>query len=709
MAADIAGGVAAVSGNRLGREISLYLRQHARQPVAWQPWDDAALEQARREDRPILLSVGYSACHWCHVMAHESFDDEETARIMNQHFVNIKVDREERPDLDRIYQSAHLLLTGRPGGWPLTMFLLPQRQQAFFGGTYFPREPAMHLPGFKDLLLRVLQCYREQRPQVQTQAHSLNEHLGRFFADAPPAAPAQLDPAPLRAAAETLAAASDPRHGGFGGAPKFPMQPQLAFLLHGRWLAPAGESAGPHGLALEAALRTLRQMARGGIYDHLGGGFFRYAVDAAWQIPHFEKMLYDNAQLLSLYSEAWECRREDGFRDVVRATAEWLMRDMQDPAGGCYSSLDADDPERGEGAFYLWRREEAQKLLSPAEYEQFAACYGLDRAPNFEGAWHLSIHREPRELAAADGEPPAADKIEEIERSLAACRAKLCAHRRARPSHALDRKVLTAWNGMAIKGMATSARIFQQPSWQEAAERMLRYIRQHHWRDGALLRESGEEGPARLNGYLEDYALLIEGILALLECRWRAATLELAASLADAMLERFEDRERGGFFFTSHDHEQLVQRPKPYEDEALPAANGVAARVLLRLGALLGEPRYLQAAERTLAVCWPRLREAPQAYATLLLALHEQLRPAPLTILRGPEAELRRWQRACRGHTPGPVFCIPPAAGPLPAAIAGKAVPENAGEVAAYLCVGTSCRAPLFRLPELLTALSQLK
>jgi len=455
-----------VSGNRLAQEISLYLRQHARQPVAWQPWDDAALEQARREDRPIILSVGYSACHWCHVMAHESFDDEETARIMNEHFVNIKVDREERPDLDRIYQSAHLLLTGRPGGWPLTMFLLPQERQAFFGGTYFPREPGMHLPGFKDVLLRVLQCYREQRPQVQTQAHSLNTHLGRFFADAPPAAPGQLDPAPLRAAAEALAAASDPRHGGFGGAPKFPMQPQLAFLLHGRWLAPAGENKGPHGLALEGALHTLRQMARGGIYDHLGGGFFRYAVDAAWQIPHFEKMLYDNAQLLSLYSEAWECRRENGFREVVRATAEWLMRDMQDPAGGCYSSLDADDPERGEGAFYLWRREEAQGLLSAAEYERFAACYGLDRPPNFEGAWHLSVHREPRELAATGREPPTEDKIKAIERALATCRAKLYAHRRGRPSHALDRKVLTAWNGMAIKGMATSARIFEQPPWQ---------------------------------------------------------------------------------------------------------------------------------------------------------------------------------------------------------------------------------------------------
>ncbi|MBI3575941.1 MAG: thioredoxin domain-containing protein [Gammaproteobacteria bacterium] len=696
--------------NRLIHETSPYLQQHAHNPVDWHPWGPEALERAKREDKPILLSIGYSACHWCHVMEHESFEDEAVAQVMNTLFVNIKVDREERPDLDKIYQTAHQLLTGRPGGWPLNMFLTPTDHMPFFGGTYFPKTQRYSMSAFTDILSQIAGVYRERRADVEKQ----NAALRDLFARVEPAdASAPLGPVPLAAAVEQLKRQFDPHHGGFGGAPKFPHPTSLELLLrHWAHSALAGK---PDTEALHAVRFTLQQMALGGLYDQLGGGFCRYSVDERWEIPHFEKMLYDNAQLLPLYADTWLATGEPLFRRVALETGAWVMREMQLPGGGYYSTLDADS-EGHEGKFYAWDTEEIKKLLTPEaatatslsrgprldpigeEWELVEARYGLTGTPNFEGRWHLNVRADTAAIADRFQRTEA-----EIETALDAARAKLFAAREKRVHPGRDEKILTSWNGMMIRAMAYVGQLLGRQDFVDSAGRAFEFVRAQLWRDDRLLATT-KDGKAHLNAYLDDYVHLIDGGLALLQARWRAADLDFIHDLADTVLARFEDKIRGGFYFTSDDHESLLHRPKPAGDDAIPSGNGIAAQVLLKLGHLLGEIRYLDAAERTLTALGGAVAQYPSAHCGLLRALDEHLNPPQTIVLRGTPDALKSWHTRCGSHyAPGrTALAIPADVTNLTGLLAERRVQGN---ITAYICSGHACQAPVSSFEEFENAL----
>jgi uncharacterized protein YyaL (SSP411 family) len=656
--------------NRLSAETSPYLLQHADNPVHWQPWDEQALAQARQTDRPILLSIGYSACHWCHVMAHECFEDPEVAAVMNRLFVNIKVDREERPDLDQIYQSAHYMLTRRNGGWPLTMFLAPDGTP-FFGGTYFPKQSGHGLPGFADLCQRVAEAWRDKREDIAAQAGEFREAFAASIPDAP-AQGVALSPDPIAAAEALLARAFDPVHGGFGGAPKFPHPTDLDFLLGRR-----------SEQSRRMALTTLRRMGEGGINDQIGGGFCRYSVDARWEIPHFEKMLHDNGPLLGLYADAWALTGDCYFAQLADATAAWTMREMQDAAGGYFSSLDADS-EGEEGRFYVWDRDEVSRLLTPEESALAARRWGFDGAPNFEGRrWQPRIAGELRA-----GE----------ESALESARQKLFAARERRARPGCDDKILTAWNALMIEGMAHAARALRREDWGRSARLALDYLRTMHWRDGRLLATS-RDGRAQLPAYLDDHAFLLAALLEVMQLEFRGEDLAWAVELADVLLAQFEDDRAGGFFFTAHDHEALIHRPKTGHDGATPAGNGLAAWALQRLGYLLGETRYLAAAERTLRLFWPQLRQSPGGHSSLLRALEESLEPPDIVILRGPAPDLGEWTAALGARRQRMVLTLANGTRDLPAALA-KPEPDR---VNAWVCRGVSCSAPTANIDDLRT------
>jgi len=681
--------------NRLARETSPYLLQHAHNPVDWYPWGEEALALARREGRPILLSIGYSACHWCHVMAHESFEDAATAGVMNELYVNIKVDREERPDLDRIYQVAHQILARRAGGWPLTVFLTPDDHVPFFAGTYLPAEPRYGMPAFREVLIRAARFFHEHPEEIRRQSES----LARVFDDLVPAASegarGAFDRRPLDAARAGAQQDFDGEHGGFGGAPKFPHAIGLERLLRD-WSATAHGDE-PDLQALYMATLTLTRMAEGGLYDQLGGGFCRYSVDAEWMIPHFEKMLYDNGSLLAVYSLAAIATGEPLFRRVVAETADWALRDMQGPDGGFQAALDADS-EGHEGRFYVWERAEIEALLSPGEYRAMALRFGLDRAPNFEGRHHLHVAAGIEDVAAGlDLSPEAAREV------LDSARAKLLAVRSRRVWPGRDDKVITGWNGLVIRGLALAARALDRDDLADAATRAVDLLRRTAWVDGRL-HAVCKGGAARFPAYLDDHAFLLDGLLELLQTRWRSADLAFAIDLAEALLRHFEDRERGGFWYTADDQPTPLHRPKSFADDATPAGNGVAALALQRLGWLLGEPRYLEAAARTLEGGWDSLGRAPQAHATLLNALEDHLSPGEVVILRGCCGELGEWQRAlARLYAPRrQVYAIPQSAADLPAALAAKAC---TGDVVAYVCEGPTCSAPITDLGALVRRL----
>jgi len=676
--------------NRLSTQTSPYLQQHADNPVDWHPWGAEALELARAGDKPILLSIGYSACHWCHVMAHESFEDAEVAAAMNRHFVNIKVDREERPDLDQIYQTAHAMLTQRSGGWPLTMFLMPDGTP-FFGGTYFPKHGRHGMAGFLDLLPRIADAYRDKRDEIVKQNAALIDALARTVPA--PGEPREMKRAPLDAAVRDFAQGFDDVHGGIGHAPKFPHPFELAYCLR-RHALDGGE------LGLAIARLTLERMAEGGIYDQLAGGFCRYSVDETWTIPHFEKMLYDNAALLALYSDAWRVTHAPRFRTVAAETAAWVMREMQSPEGGYYSSLDADS-EHEEGKFYVWTPDAVKALLAPEEYAVIAPHYGLDRAPNFEGhAWHLRVTRPLDAVANQLGIPMAA-----CEARLAGARAKLLAARVARVWPGRDEKILTSWNALMIMGMARAARVFERPEWLASARRAMDFIRGTLCRDGRLL-ATFKDGKAHLNAYLDDHAFLLGALLELLQCEFRAEDTAFARKLAEILLAKFEDREAGGFYFVSDDHEKLIHRSKPGHDNATPSGNGIAAYALQRLGHVLGEPRYLDAAARALKLYYPAMERQPSGFVSLATALDEYLAPPAIVVLRGEANEMAGWQKAlAQSYRPNTlVFAVAPGLGGLPSVLDK---PAPASGVSAWVCHGTACLPPVGALASLERALAE--
>ncbi len=677
--------------NRLASETSPYLLQHADNPVDWYPWGDEALTLSRTQDKPILLSVGYSACHWCHVMAHECFEDEETATAMNRHFINIKVDREERPDIDRIYQTALYMLTRRNGGWPLTLFLTSE-QKPFFGGTYFPKTPRHGLPGFRELLPRVAETYRVRGKDIEQQSASLLKSFANLLPKGSDVIHAHTEE-PLDQALAELENRFDQENGGFGNAPKFLHPAELEFCLR-RYFVRRDDRP------LHMVSFTLEKMANGGIHDQLGGGFFRYSTDPCWRIPHFEKMLYDNGPLLQLYTDAWIATGNPLFQRVVEETANWVMREMQ-PAGeagsakGYFSTTDADS-ENEEGKFYVWNRDQVANILTKDEYAVAAPYYGLMREPNFEhGRWNLEIIQPLDQVAHA-----ASISDEEAGKRLNSARAKLFLARQQRVHPARDEKILTSWNGLMIKGMAHAGRVFGREDWVRSAAMAADFARSSLWKNNRLL-ATCKDGRARLNAYLDDYAFMLDGLLELMQAEFRQADLDFATSLADILLEQFEDQEAGGFFFTSHEHEKLIHRPKPGHDNAMPSGNGVAACTLQRMGHLLGEFRYLDAADRTLNLFFTSMIRYPGSGCTLLGALEQSLSPPKIVILRGSGYALSAWKHALRQSAPGfLVFALPSNLASLPRALDKPAASGDG--VNAWACQGVKCLPQISDLHELL-------
>ncbi len=672
--------------NRLANETSPYLLQHADNPVDWYAWGSEAFEHARKTNRPILLSIGYSACHWCHVMAHESFEDDDTAALMNRLFVNIKVDREERPDVDKIYQAAHQLLQHGGGGWPLTMFLSAGDQRPFFSGTYFPNAPRHGLPAFGELLKKVASYYDERRDDAHQQGAEIAAMLSRLD---PPAASAgtTLSASPIENVRHQFEKSFDQEFGGHGLAPKFPQARTIEWLLRA-WRKTANDPEPDIELLFMATL-TLTRMAEGGIYDHVGGGFCRYSVDRLWQIPHFEKMLYDNGQLLAIYAQAFLATGETLFANTASETADWMLTDMRSPDGSFYSSLDADS-EGEEGKFYVWTPDEVAALLEPDDYALFARRFGLDKDANFEGKWHLTIQ----------------EAIEDPESLIGKAKATLLAERNGRIAPDRDDKQLTSWNALAIRGLAIAGRVLERDDLTDAAVDACAMIRDKLFIDGRLF-ASYKDGEARFPAYLDDHAFLIDALLELLQSRWDSASLAFATQLADLLLDHFEDRDKGGFYFTADDHETLIHRPKPLADDAMPSGNGTAAFVLQRLGHLLGEHRYIDAAARALRNAWQAMDEYPHGHVTLLGALEEYLNPPEIIVIRGKSKEINRWaESAAKLYAPSRlIFAIDEEDNDLPGLLAERRA--IAGETVAYRCVGTHCELPITSWEELAASLHE--
>lgn len=676
--------------NSLARETSPYLLQHAHNPVDWRPWNGEALMLARREDKPILLSIGYSACHWCHVMAHESFEDAETAALMNTHFVNIKVDREERPDLDRIYQTAHHALNRRGGGWPLTVFLAPHTLTPFFAGTYFPKEPRYGMISFRDLLQRVRDYYQENHAEISAESARWQDFFAQL-SKTEPVAESALSSAPLDNARRELATHFDTQHGGFSAAPKFPHPTYLERLLR-HWALTRDHGTADQS-ALHMAITTLTSMAEGGLYDQLGGGFYRYSVDAQWLIPHFEKMLYDNGPLLALYVDAWRITKSPVFFRTARDTAAWIASTMQSPQGGYYSSLDADS-EGEEGKYYVWDRENVRAMLSDKEAAIVMPYFGLTDDANFEGhAWHLHVARQLDEVTQDAG-----IDLVEAQNHLNKARTKLLAARAARIAPGRDEKILTSWNALTITGMVRAGRFFGAPEFVDSAIRALDFLRDTMWNDGRLM-ATYKDGRARFNAYLDDYSFLLYATLEILQTRFREQDLNFAQQLADAILSHFDDTAQGGFFFTSHDHEALLHRPKVFADEAIPAGNAVAASALIRMGHLLAETRYLDAAQRVLRASWEAATQLPSAHSALLHALEEWLYPPQLVFLRGSFNDVGHWQRTLDEDFAPRRLIFP--LGQNGRTLPGAQDAAAAASVRAYRCDNFACSPPIHDLSEL--------
>jgi uncharacterized protein len=667
--------------NRLAQETSPYLLQHKNNPVNWYPWGEEALEKARAENKPIVLSVGYSACHWCHVMERESFEDEATAQIMNEHFVSVKVDREERPDIDSIYMSAVQALT-RHGGWPMTVFLTPDGAP-FYGGTYFPPAPRGGLPSFQQVLLSLAEAYENRRDEVEKSAESVREYLRTATGTAIPKSAVGTEL--LDGAATSLSGELDRRFGGFGGAPKFPQAMNLEILLRHHHRTGDGD-------ALSGVEVTLRAMANGGIYDQLGGGFARYSVDQYWLVPHFEKMLYDNALLSRLYLEAYQATGDGFYRRIVEETLDYVLRDMTSDEGGFYSAEDADS-EGEEGKFYVWTPAEIQAVLDPEEAELAQRYWDVTERGNFEGKNVLHVPRAPEVVAAEFGLAP-----EKLWERIKGIRFKLFTAREERVRPGRDEKILAAWNGLMLRSFAFAARVLGREDYRETARRNAYLLLERLRSKGRLLR-SYKGGRARFNGYLEDYAMVADGLLALYEATFETRWLAEAESLCDALLELFWDEDHRTFYDTPADHEELVTRPRDVYDSAAPSGNSVATDVLLRLALLLDREDYRARAEVVIEELSGGMEKLPGGFGRLLAALDFYLsRPREVAIVGDPaspetraliDAVYARYlpNKVVAGRAPEDEET----AGLVPL-LAER--PTQDGRATAYICEGYACQSP---------------
>ncbi len=596
--------------NRLLEETSPYLQQHAFNPVDWYPWGEEALARARELDRPIFLSIGYSACHWCHVMEHESFENPDIAAVMNEHFVCIKVDREERPDLDQIYMTSVQIMTGH-GGWPMSVFLTPDLKP-FYGGTYWPPEPRMRMPGFRQVLMAIQEAWRDRRAGLEENATELTDRIRDYSGMLNELAP--LNDSLLRQAERSLLRAADRTNGGFGGSPKFPHPMDLRVLLR-TWQRFGNAEA------LSVVTLTLDKMSHGGIYDHLGGGFHRYATDSTWLVPHFEKMLYDNALLVPCYLEAFQATCNVDYIRVVRETLDYVLREMTQPQGGFYSTQDADS-EGEEGKFFVWTEEEIQKLLGKDDARIFSYCYDVSMTGNWEG--HNILNR-PKSLAQAAGMlGMSADQLAEL---LARCRQTLFSERAKRVAPGRDDKVLVSWNGMMISAMSQAGSLLNEPRYVSAAADAANFILTHMRDDEGRLLHAYKDGRARFNAYLDDYACLIDGLIDLYQATADERFVDFAIELASRLVDQFHDGDEGGFYYTSDDHEQLIARTKDAQDNATPSGNGMAACAFLRLGRLTGRTDLATYGERTLRAISGQLARSAMASGQGLMALDFMIGP----------------------------------------------------------------------------------
>jgi uncharacterized protein len=683
------------SPNRLIRETSPYLRQHAHNPVDWYAWGEEALERARREDRPIFLSIGYSACHWCHVMEHESFENAEIAALMNDLFVNIKVDREERPDLDRIYMTAVQLLSGS-GGWPMSVFLTPELKP-FFGGTYFPPEDRWGRPGFPKVLSAVANAYRTNRAAVEEGGAEVTQRIAAIAAVG--SGETLLAPGLLDAASRSIVANHDLDHGGFGTAPKFPQSIALQFLL--RAYRRSGD------LEVAQVVRTsLDAMAAGGIYDHLGGGFHRYSTDERWLVPHFEKMLYDNALLSIVYLEAFQATGDEDYARIARETLDYLLREMNSPEGGFHAAQDADSEEEDgslkEGAFFVWTADEVRSLLSEEDADLFERAYGVDEVGNFDGQCVLYRAKTDAIVASTLGLEEAA-----VASRLAACRAVLLERRESRPRPARDEKVLADWNGLAIPAFARGARVLGAARYRDAAARAGAFVLTNMRDSDGRLLHVWAAGAAKIPAFLDDHACMLNAMVDLYEATGNPRWLHEASMLRDAMVARFWDESDGAFFDTVAGQADLIARTRDASDGAVPSGNSMAAYGLVRLGRILGDAVSLARAERILRAFAPMMQSVPMGASQMLVALDLFLvEPQEVVIVGaasdgGTQALRATVDRLFLPHTV--VLHGDGADDQGLVGLAGKSLVD--GKPTAYVCSAFTCRAPVANPADLVEAL----
>jgi uncharacterized protein YyaL (SSP411 family) len=678
--------------NRLAHESSPYLLQHKDNPVDWHPWGPEALAKAKSEQQPIFLSIGYSACHWCHVMEHESFENEEIAKLLNERFVCIKVDREERPDLDHIYMNAVQLMTGH-GGWPMSVFLTPDLQP-FYGGTYWPPHDARGMPGFDRIILAVHDAWTNRREQAVEQAGKLTEAIQSVEGQA--GSGREPSPELLHGAAVQLERAFDFTHGGFGRAPKFPHSMDLQLLLR------VGQREQRQD-ALDMVRLTLDKMAAGGIYDHLGGGFARYSVDERWLVPHFEKMLYDNALLVLAYLETYQATRDEKYARTARETLDYVLRDLTDPTGMFHSTEDADS-EGEEGKFYIWTPQEIHEVLGEERGVRFCYVYDVSDGGNFEhGASILNLPKSIEQCAGLRGWD-----LAQVQRELAEDRAKLLAVRSRRVRPGKDDKVLVSWNALMIDALARAAGILNEPKYLAAARQATQSLLKELRRPDGRLLHTWRHGKAKLEAYLDDYTYLVNALVSLYQASFEERWIEEAVRLADTVLTHFRDP-AGGFFYTADDHEQLIARHKDLQDGSVPSGNSMAAYALLRLGKLTGRTVYLDAAHQTLGAALGIMERSPAGAGQMLLAADLAVGPAQELVFVGPRDSgvqialgtsfLPRTVVAWRTGQGQP-------ASPLDPLFAGRTTNQN--ELTLFVCENFSCQTPVTGREAILNAISRL-
>ena len=675
--------------NRLATEPSPYLRQHADNPVDWYPWSEEALELARKLNKPILLSVGYSACHWCHVMAHESFESPETAKLMNEFFVNIKVDREERPDLDQLYQGV-VQLMGRGGGWPLTVFLTPDLRP-FFGGTYFPPSDRFGMPGFPKLLHGLAAAWQSQAKDVQSQAAQFEEALKAMSRDGLESEPADLSTQQIVAAGELLERHIDRQYGGFGSAPKFPNPMNLEMMLRAYR---RNRSAGLR----DSVMFTLERMARGGIYDQLGGGFHRYSVDQRWQVPHFEKMLYDNAQLLHLYSEAHQLSPRPLWKKVAEETAAYVAREMTAPSGGFFATQDADS-EGEEGKFFVWTPGEVDAALPPDLSALAKEHFNVTERGNFEhGASVLEVHLSVEQLAQKHRRP-----VEQVEAALTTARQQLLAHREKRVKPSRDEKILAGWNGLMIRGLAFASRVFQRPDWLDQARGAADFVLGTMW-NGQTLFRAHQGGANRIHGFVEDYGDLASGLVALYQACFEVHYLEQAAALVSRAVDLFWDEAQQAYRSAPKGQPDLLINPFAVQDNAFPAGSSTLTEAQVALAALTGSEAHQQQAGKYLRKMRDEITRNPFGYGHLLLAADSWLEGAADVVLVGTRAEVEPFLRTiATTFAPAVAVSLREANAPPPKLLEEMFRDKRTleGRATAYLCKNFACRAPVFEASEL--------